>query len=273
MIDVTLLGSGGATPYLQRTTPMVLVSSERDLILFDCGSGATQRLAQSGMRIGKLGSLFFTHFHADHCVDFPITVLTSYLAGRDKPLEVFGPAGTFGFVNLMLDNLYSYIPGLISNVVGEKFEIKVVEVSPGQRLEMQDVVISVGEAKHGGVPALCYRVDSTTESLTYSGDTEYAHEIIDLARKSDLLIHECPFPPHFGATPGHTSPSQVGEIANRANVGSVAIVHLFEEVLGYEDEIKKEIGKAFHGDIFIGEDLMTLRLDRGSVSVSKLGRL
>ena len=267
MIEVTLLGSGGATPYLQRTTPMIALNVNTDIILFDCGSGATQRLAQAGIKAGSLNSLFFTHFHADHCVDFPIIVLTSYLEGRNAPLKVYGPKGTISFVELMLNDLFSYIPRLISNILEVEFKIDVFEVEPLQTIQFHNYIVKVGAAKHSA-NSLCYRVDTGIESVAFSGDTEYSQDVINIAHDCNLLIHECPFPENFGATPGHTSPSQVGQIAKKANANSVVIIHLFEEVLGNEDQMRNEIQKNFDGEVIIGEDLMKLRVD--GINITKL---
>jgi len=259
MILIKMLGTGGATPYGARTTPMLLLECEGHSSLVDCGSGATLRLGQAGVEARSVDSLWFTHFHADHCVDFPVFVLTSYVGGafRDKPLRIFGPAGTKRFVTVMLEELFPYIPKLISGISGVKFELAVEEVAPGQRVDLGRSSVRVGNARHS-VPAVCYRFETDTEAVTVSGDTEFAPSVAELAEGSRLLIHECPFPVHMGAVPDHTQASEVGRVAADAHVGAVVLTHLFQEVVGHEEEMKDAIRKAFAGEVIVGRDLMTI---------------
>lgn len=254
MISAILLGSGGATPYARRTTPMVFVETVERKFLFDCGSGATLRIAQSGINCGHIDAVFLTHFHADHCVDLPIVILTSYLAGRKQPLEIYGPVGTVNFIESFFYNIFSYIPHLIGNVTDVKFEMNVREIKPGEVLNFSDCAINIGEAKHGE-NSICYRVTTASESIAISGDTEPCDSVIEISKDASLLIHECPFPESFGPTPGHTTPSQLGEIARKARVHTVVLTHLFEECVGNEEAMTMDVKKSFGGQVVIGEDL------------------
>ncbi len=138
----------------QRTTPMAAVKAGNVELVVDCGSGATQRLAQSNISLVNDGAILLTHFHADHCVDFPLLVLSCFLAGRENPLPVYGPKGLQQFVNVMFDELFAYIPNLIENVTGKKPEIETIEVKPGFSTIINNCRITTGKAVHG-VPALC----------------------------------------------------------------------------------------------------------------------
>ena len=267
MIKATLLGTGGATPYKTRTTPMLAIEVNENLLMIDCGSGATIRLAEAGISANSVDCLLFTHFHADHCVDFPVLVFTSYLAGRVQPLRIIGPSGTKDFVNTMLYDLFPYIPDVIFAVTKNKFELCIEELEPGQIVELKNSIVKLGEAKHG-VDALCFRVETTKEALTISGDTAFSQAVIDLASDSQVLIHECPFPVSMGSIPTHTTPEEVGVVASKANISSLVLTHLFEAVVGNETAIKEAIERNYAGPIHFGEDLMTICIDGDKVEIA-----
>lgn len=266
MIRVILLGSGGAVPYADRTTTMMMTVVNNIPLLFDCGTGAGIRIAQAHINTAALGGIFLTHFHADHCVDFPCVVLASYLSGRTEALPVCGPQGVKAFVHTMMDELFPYIQRLVKNVTGAEVILKVAEVEEGVVLEGNGWTVTAGKAKHG-VPALCYKIHTPHESVVMSGDTEPSEDLVALARNAELLLHECPFPDSIGFAPGHTLPSELGPIAAKAHVKCVVLTHLFEEVLGHEAEMVDTIKKSFPGEVVVGTDLLEMLVKKGEVKV------
>ena len=99
---VTLLGTGSPAPVTRRFGPGVLVQAGGQNLLFDSGRGVTQRLMQSGLKLGSVTALFLTHLHSDHVVGIPDLWLTGWLeaafAQRKGPFRVYGPSGTSGLM-------------------------------------------------------------------------------------------------------------------------------------------------------------------------------
>src|SRR5262245_61569952 len=95
-ITVTLLGSGGGpNPNPKRFGPSILVQAGGQTLLFDCGRGASTRIAQIGMLLGQVRNVFLTHLHSDHVIGLPDLYLTGWGAqGRKMALRVWGPSGT-----------------------------------------------------------------------------------------------------------------------------------------------------------------------------------
>jgi ribonuclease Z len=95
---VTLLGTGVPIPRPDRFGPATLIQAGDRTILIDAGRGATIRLFELGIAIGRIDALLLTHFHSDHTVGIPDLWLTgwlsSYFASRRKPFHVIGPTGT-----------------------------------------------------------------------------------------------------------------------------------------------------------------------------------
>ena len=68
---------------------------ERDILLFDIGSGSLANYASLKLPINQLNKVFLSHLHADHMGDL-ITLSGSWSkVGRaDGPIYVWGPSGT-----------------------------------------------------------------------------------------------------------------------------------------------------------------------------------
>ena len=97
-LRVTVLGSGNPWPTRAQASASVLVevgNPERDLLVFDLGTGSLANYASLKLPVNKLNKVFITHLHADHMGDL-ITLSGSFSkVGRaDGPVSVWGPSGT-----------------------------------------------------------------------------------------------------------------------------------------------------------------------------------
>src|SRR3954465_3716854 len=95
-LKVVLLGTGAGPPVsLTQYGTSTLVEAGGQRFLFDCGRGATLRLAQAGVPLGTITRVFLTHLHSDHVVQLPDLLPPGWAGGqRAVPLEVWGPLGT-----------------------------------------------------------------------------------------------------------------------------------------------------------------------------------
>jgi len=97
-LRVTVLGSGNPWPTRAQSSASVMVevgNPERDLFVFDLGTGSIANYASLKLPVNALNKVFITHLHADHMGD--ILTLGGSLAkvGRaDGPVYVWGPSGT-----------------------------------------------------------------------------------------------------------------------------------------------------------------------------------
>jgi len=71
-MKIHILGNGGPRPSSKGerygTSCILEVGEER--IMIDCGPGTTYKMARMGMRPTQVNSLFFTHHHTDHKLDW-----------------------------------------------------------------------------------------------------------------------------------------------------------------------------------------------------------
>jgi ribonuclease Z len=140
MLRITFLGTGGSTPTPNRNPSAIAVNREGELLLFDCGEGAQQQMmrAKTGM---KIAAIFVTHFHADHVLGIPGLLQTMALQGRDEPLEIYGPR----YVDKFLAHL------LALGYTGKGFEVKAIELRPGEVVRRQGYVVRTMKTVHNVV--------------------------------------------------------------------------------------------------------------------------
>ena len=196
-LRITLLGSGVGPPVnLRQFGASTLVEAGGKQLLFDCGRGATIRLAQAGIPIGAITRLFLTHLHSDHIVQLPDLLLAGWVGptGRKSPLEVRGPRGTRDMMAAMQETFGFDIH--IRRDVDEKFPaagISVLshDIDEGVVLDEDGVKVTAFLVDHGPVaPAFGYRVDYRGRSVALSGDTRVSENLVKFASGVDVLIHE-----------------------------------------------------------------------------------
>jgi ribonuclease Z len=93
MLDVSLVGTGGMMPMPQRFLSSMLLRTNGNLLLVDCGEGTQVSLKNIGWGFKNIDAILFTHFHADHIAGLPGMLLAIANSGRTKDLKLFGPKG------------------------------------------------------------------------------------------------------------------------------------------------------------------------------------
>ena len=250
-MEVIILGSGCGVPSKSRGSPSILISVEKDNLLFDTGPGSLRRLAEAGFTYQDIDYLLYTHFHVDHIADLaPFLFASKYpLNIRERELHIVGARG-FKEHYQKLFSLYG------EQIQSLNYEIKITEVNPGDKiLSKTDGRWEITAAKMVHVrESIGYRIkDRRGRVVVYSGDTEYCNDIIELSYNADLLILECSFPEK---TPGHIYPGVAGKIAREAGVKHLVINHLYPICDSYD--ILSPIRAEFNGKITISEDLLKI---------------
>lgn len=88
---VHILGCGSALPNLHHNTTSQLVEIHDKFFMVDCGEGTQLQLRKSSVHFCKIGAIFISHLHGDHCFGLMGLVSTFGLLGRTAPLHVFAP--------------------------------------------------------------------------------------------------------------------------------------------------------------------------------------
>lgn len=90
---VTILGSGSASPTLDRHQTAQLVVFGGDHFLIDCGEGTQYRLIEQRARPNRLKYIFISHLHGDHYFGLMPLLSSLNMGGRTEDLYLFGPHG------------------------------------------------------------------------------------------------------------------------------------------------------------------------------------
>ena len=231
MLTATFLGTGAATPTVDRNVAGLAVQREGETLLFDCGEGNQRQMMRYGVGF-SFTEIFFSHYHADHFLGVTGLLRTMGLQDRSAPVTLYGPRGAQRILGAAIS----------LGIERNKFPVEIREIRPGDRLTRDEYDIVVFETDHRpdtvgyalaehtrlgrfnpdrarelGVPEgpLWGRLhkgetvalgDGRTISpadlvgsprlgrtLVYSGDTRPSLAVVEAARGADLLIHEATF--------------------------------------------------------------------------------
>jgi ribonuclease BN (tRNA processing enzyme) len=281
---LVLLGTGaGPVPgRTRRMTSHVMLSNDVAYVL-DCGLGVTDRFAQAGLPFQKLRSIFITHHHPDHNIEFGPFLVIGWVQGMPLSVRAFGPpplkqmtADFMAFAKTTIDFWAEdfHMPPLGMIEVGEV-------AAAGPVTEDENVKVTAEVVQHPPVkPAFAYRFDFRDRSIAFSGDTVPLAAVARLAKGADVLVHEAMYVPAMEAfaraaiakgapisfdafmahmRADHSPVEDVGRIAQEAGVKTLVLSHLAPAVDTITDETwATATAKYFKGDIIVAHDLMVV---------------
>src|SRR6476646_9639480 len=133
MMKVTLVVTAGPEYFPDRLGIATLVEANGELLLFDVGRGANQRLSESRVNPKDITRIFLTHLHNDHFEGLPDLWMTPwFLLGRDHGFELWGPEGTEEMVQGM------------RTMFGHDLKARVNQFNPIETLSVRTHIISDG---------------------------------------------------------------------------------------------------------------------------------
>lgn len=206
-----LLGTGGYFPNESRHTAGYLLPETG--VLFDAGTSASRAVEK--LETEEL-DIFLTHAHIDHIVGLTY-LLVPLLEKRITKARLHGRPQDLAAVQ---EHLFSKplfpvdVPFELHELTGE------INLQGGAVLRTCDL-------QHPG-GTVGYRIDWPDRSMAYITDTVMDGSYTEFIRGVDLLLHECYFPDekaHLAEKTGHSYASQVAELAQQADVGSLTLIH------------------------------------------------
>lgn len=254
MLTVTFLGTGAATPTLDRNVSGLAVQREGETLLFDCGEGTQRQMMRYGVGF-TFREVFFTHYHADHILGITGLLRTMGLQDRTAGVTLYGPKGARQILGAAVS----------LGIERNKFPVEIVEIRPGDVLKRAEYDIVIFETEHradtvgfalaehqrlgrfnparareldvpeGAAWGRLHRGETVTlddgrtitpadlvgaprpgRTVVYSGDTRPCAPVIAAARDADLLIHEATFSNEEAARAVETGHSTAAEAAKVA---------------------------------------------------------
>jgi len=281
---LVLLGTAaGPVPGRSREMTSHVMLSNGTAYVLDCGMGVTNQYARTGIPFSALKSIFITHHHADHNIEYGPLLIVGWIQGLPLDVRAFGPPPlrqmTDDFMRAYKQTVDFWAEDLHMKPL---VSVNVQEVSgPGPVMQDDNVKVSSIVVEHPPVtPALAYRFDFKDRSIVFSGDTAPSDAVAKLAKGADVLVHETMYVPavekyikgqiaegrpvkfeafmaHMKAD--HTPSEDVGRIAQEAGVKTLVLSHLTPAIDSITDDTWREpVAKYFKGEIIVGKDLMVV---------------
>ena len=246
-MEIHFLGTGSAYPGSQRDNTSICFSNDGYHVLVDVSGNPCRKLKQSGVGLGELDTVVFTHFHIDHIYGLPSLLWGMWLEDRRKPLRIL-----CDYRNEK--KLHEWLATMEADKWPIAFPIE-VETFDGdgeeELLAGGGMKISCFKALHS-VPTVGLEIQCADKVVVYSSDTEI-NERIRRYDHIDILIHEATSARKEAGN--HSSLVEVTEKYDMDRISEIVIVHLSDNE-PYEEEVTKlGISK-----VVIGEDMMTKRI-------------
>jgi ribonuclease BN (tRNA processing enzyme) len=159
------------------------------------------------------------------------------------------------------------LPDVLQAVAEHLFARAVFPVQPpfemrslSARVDLPDAgVLTHFPLEHPG-GSIGYRLDWPGHSMAYVTDTTATPDApyLEHIRGVDLLLHECYLPDthaDFARKTGHSHTTPVAELARRAGVGRLVLVHL-NPLDDADDPVGLDAARAIFPNIMLGEDRM-----------------
>ncbi len=264
-IRIVFFGTGGSWPSPERNVMSIGVQVDGEILLFDCGEGTQRQMMKTSMSFMKVKKIFITHYHGDHFLGLAGLIQTMVLNDRKDELEIYGPVGTIDIVTKFLSlgyyslsfpiKIYEIEPpwrrdfgdyeicGIDANhpvpslsyCLKEK-DMPKIDKKKADALGLSSKIIedirNRGEINYNGKTIKIVDIMSGLRrgrKIVYSGDTAPYEKIVEFAKDADVLIHEATVDSSLEEKAnryGHSSARQAAEIAKKANVRFLFLVHI-----------------------------------------------
>jgi ribonuclease BN (tRNA processing enzyme) len=288
---ITLGTAGGPLPRADRAQSSNLLIVNGALYLIDAGGGVTGRVVQSGNNFRKVSKIFITHAHSDHTAGLA-TLLVSQWEQQSEPADIYGS----GAEALVKGTIAYLTPNAeIRWTEGKKRPMtdtfRAHEVAPGVVYQDANVkVIAVenthfhfqpGDPAYGKIKSYSYRFETPDRVVFFTGDSGPSDAVVELAKGADLYVTETTSPEDVvelykkngiwqQKTPEeqqgflrhmheeHVTPTDIGQMAAKANVKAVVMSHLGPSITPNDDyqRFVDEAKKYYSGPITLANDLM-----------------
>lgn len=132
--DLNILGCGSALPTTRHLATSQVINLREKLYMIDCGEGAQLQMRNMRIKFSRLGHIFISHLHGDHCFGLPGLISTLGMLGRTGELVVHGPKDLKKYLEPVLAVFCKELP----------FRVRINEVNPaGNELVWEDRSVRV----------------------------------------------------------------------------------------------------------------------------------
>lgn len=258
-MKLTILGSGSCRVNQESRRPSgYYLQIQGQSMLIDTGTGITTNIPKTDISVREIDTIVSTHRHPDHISDLiPIIqekVVNSFDT-EETNIRLIGPKGHKDYIKDRMRHEMAETPESIKEKFG--FNIKITELEANDHIKLGETLIKTLETDHGPENFLCLavRVEGENNVVTFTGDTDYFSSLAEFSKSSDLLVTDCSKPNELKAE-GHMTPEECGKIADKAEVKTLILSHLYPEIEDYD--IVAQAEEEFDREVIKAKDLMTI---------------
>ena len=252
------------------------------LYVVDCGNGVARQIVRSGHALKALRSIFITHQHSDHNLDYGNLFYLAWSAALRDRVNAYGPPPLVEMTKKYFE-LNAFDIDLRIHDEGRPDPAGLLlphEITAaGPVFKDENVTVTAALVDHPPIKtAFAYRFDAADRSVVFSGDTRKTESLIELARGADVLVCEAQYLPgiqelakRLAADPSRVqaiynsisgnalSVEQAGEVAQAAGVKTLVLNHFVPGDDSVADDVWHDgAAKAFSGEIIVGRDLLEI---------------
>ena len=308
-MEIRFLGTSSAVPSKYRNHAGIVLKYFKDTMLFDCGEGIQRQLIYAKISPMKIDKIFLSHYHGDHILGLAGLIQSMGFRGREDDLEIYGPKGLERIINAIFQIGYYKISFNINiHEIEESDESTVVETeeyvikSIIAEHNIDNVSYSIYEKKKPrflrekaielGVPVgpafgKLHRGEEVEidgkiikpeqvlgppregKKVTYSGDTRPCKRLIELAKGSDVLIHEATYENadlDKAIEHCHSTSKEAAMVAKEADVKLLVLTHISTRYTT-DINIKNEAKEIFENTI-VANDFTEINIGKDKTTVN-----
>jgi ribonuclease Z len=277
--EMRVIALGTGRPLVQRgqaSACWLVQLGNGENFLFDMGTGCAPNLSLLDTSWNEFDKLFLSHLHSDHFGDFGAMYVAGILAGRTKPIRIWGPSGTEPELGARaaiehIEKAYLWDKrsrqGQIP-VTGMATEITEFDYSKTQVIyDHNGVTIRSWPAIHGIDGPVSFDLNWNGLKFVYSGDTVPNKWFMENAADADILVHECfnsvnvlmqkysALSAWMVGTQIHTSPQAAGRIFSMLKPRMAVCYHFINDPLTLPDQLDS-VRMTYEGPLSMAQDMM-----------------
>ncbi len=251
MAQIVFLGVGGAMAQAPADNHTAFLLRAGDVaMLIDSGPTIMRQLELAGVGVEELTHVYISHQHGDHSLGLPMLLLNRALFWPERLLVVLAAPDVLEAARRLVTLVY---PDLIDRMESAIRFVPLAHATLALPLPFDAAITyQLAQGTHS-VQMWAIRLGlSSGQSLVFSGDTGPSDGVARLAAGATLLAHDS-----FHLTSPadgplfHSTAGQVGEIARRAGVRTVALVHRMDTSAQAAAAYHAMAATHFDGDILV----------------------
>jgi ribonuclease Z len=291
--EMRLIACGTGMPTArpkQAASCWLLELGNGDKFIFDIGTGSAERVAALQIPYNYLDKVFLSHLHTDHFGDLDALFVGGALAGRQKPLRVWGPSaetperGTKYALDHLRKALTWDLDGRQGLTDPRGYHLDVTEFD---YMGMNEVIYQENGVTIRSFPAIhsldgpvSFVVEWNGFKFVFGGDTYPNKWYAKYAKGADLAIHECfiavpdmidkfKFTPQSALAVGtqiHTAPEAFGKVMSIIKPRMAVAYHFFKD-FDTTASINDRIRTTYDGPLSLSIDYMVWNITKDEIRV------